>query len=112
MFMHIPITEFMNLANSGEFEGVHAEPIYCSAMNTGVFHTVKEYDVCEWIVAGHDHDNDFHGIYKGIHLAYGRKTGFGSYGPSETKQGGRVFEIIGDPYEITTWIRDEDGITD
>ena len=27
------------------------------------------------VVAGHDHDNDFLGLYNGIALAYGRKTG-------------------------------------
>ena len=31
---------------------------------------------------GHDHDNDYEGIYQGIFLSYGRKTGEGSYGPN------------------------------
>lgn len=37
---------------------------------------------------GHDHTNDFGGTYtnsqgKSIELVYGRKTGYGSYGPEK-----------------------------
>ena len=30
---------------------------------------------------GHDHDNDFTGYLDNVELSYGRKTGFGCYGP-------------------------------
>lgn len=30
---------------------------------------------------GHDHNNDFGGFVNGIEIGFGRKTGFGSYGP-------------------------------
>lgn len=30
---------------------------------------------------GHDHSNDFIGDYHGISLGFGRKTGYGCYGP-------------------------------
>ena len=33
------------------------------------------------IFCGHDHNSDYSGFYKDIELIYGRKTGFGSYGP-------------------------------
>ncbi len=42
-----------------------------------------------------------------MNLAYGRKTGFGSYG--KLKKGARVFEITQEPYGIETWIREEFG---
>lgn len=32
---------------------------------------------------GHDHSDDFCVDYEGIQLGYGRKTGYGSYGPPE-----------------------------
>ncbi len=31
------------------------------------------------IFVGHDHSNDFGGFYKGIELAFGRKSGYGGY---------------------------------
>jgi hypothetical protein len=37
-------------------------------------------------ITGHDHDNDFYGEYEGILLAYGRKTGYGGYGPPKGKR--------------------------
>ena len=43
------------------------------------------------IFVGHDHDNDYAGCLQGICLAYGRKTGFESYGSME--QGARVINL-------------------
>jgi hypothetical protein len=42
--------------------------------------------------SGHDHNNDFSAIYKKdgkqIELSYGRKTGYGGYGPVESMRKG------------------------
>ena len=35
------------------------------------------------VFAGHDHNDDFNVLYEGIYLGYGRKTGYGNYGPPE-----------------------------
>ena len=47
--------------------------------------------------SGHDHDNDFSGFYnkeeKEIELVYGRKSGFGSYGPKNMEVGATVIEL-------------------
>jgi len=50
------------------------------------------------VSVGHDHDNDYGGFYYNVELIYGRKTGFGSYGPHNIKdefleRGARVFEL-------------------
>jgi hypothetical protein len=43
---------------------------------------------------GHDHCNDYWGDYYGISLYYGRKTGYGSYGPFPGDQrGARILEF-------------------
>ena len=42
---------------------------------------------------GHDHNNDYSGIYKDIELIYGRKTGYGSYGPNDFLNGATVFSL-------------------
>ncbi len=40
---------------------------------------------------GHDHKNDFHGIYEGIHLYYGRVSG--QRGDEDYMSGGRVIKL-------------------
>lgn len=57
------------------------------------------------MIVGHDHNNDYYGNYDGVNLAYGRKTGYGAYGPSGMLHGARVFEVSLNPYKIETWIR-------
>jgi len=58
---------------------------------------------------GHDHNNDYYGDYYGISMSYGRKSGFGCYGPKGLKKGARVFELTYDPFTIDTWVREEDA---
>jgi len=59
------------------------------------------------VAVGHDHNSDYYGNYNGIMLSYGRKSGYGSYGPKFLLRGARVFEISQDDFTITidTWIR-------
>eukprot|EP00347_Sterkiella_histriomuscorum_P014383 403361077 len=109
MFMHIPLNEYMNLINEEITAGVKGEDVCCGAYNTGMFSAIKEQKTIEWVSSGHDHNNDYYGSYQGIYLGYGRKTGYGSYGPEGMLKGARIFEITENPYTIETWIRQEDG---
>ena len=85
----------MDLWNLGKTEGILEEnSICCSSYNTGFFETVKLMGDIIAIYCGHDHKNDFHGVYEGISLAYGRKTGIGAYGPSlGIPKGARVIQL-------------------
>lgn len=65
-----------------------------------------------WISAGGDHSTDFWGEYGDINLAYGRKTGFGSYGPKFITHGARIFTAYQDDVYIDSHIRQEDGTMD
>ena len=69
-----------------------------------------------WASAGGDHSTDFWGTYNGINLSYGRKSGFGSYGPKFMKRGARIFDLSINRYDgsmnIDTWIRQQDGSID
>jgi hypothetical protein len=69
------------------------------------------------VFVGHDHNNDFRGQIEldGIpqlpNLMYGRKTGFGSYGPDHgIKRGARVIELYQNQTLPKTWIRTADGV--
>ena len=108
--MHIPLPEYMELSNNHEFYGNKNEFIACGSVNTGLFSAIIEQPTLEWVLCGHDHNNDFYGKHQGIYLGFGRKTGYGGYGPSGFNRGARVFEISLNPiYKIETWIRDETG---
>ena len=116
LFVHIPFTEYMSLYNNLEFYGVKGEDVCCQALNTGVFAALVEQKIVDWVSVGHDHNNDYYGQVDGIWLAYGRKTGFGCYGPDGMQRGARVFKVsVGDKidngYKVETHIRQEDGST-
>jgi len=83
----------MNVYTYNDIFGLKAEEVCCPAVNTGLFSAITEQKTVEWVTAGHDHNNDYYGLYEGIYLTYGRKTGYGSYGPTWFLRGARVFEI-------------------
>lgn len=55
--------------------------------------------------AGHDHNNDFSGNYYGIDLVYGRKTGYGCYGPPPGMQRGARVIILKEEGGYESYIR-------
>jgi len=71
----------MNLWNTKYLYGSRHEDICCSSVNTGLFSAILMNKNIKATFCGHDHNNDFHGDYNGIELYYGRKTGYGGYGP-------------------------------
>ena len=99
----------MNLYNDKSFYGYQDEEVCCGSVNTGIFGALKEQPTVEWVSCGHDHNNDYFGNYQGINLAFGRKTGYGGYGPDKFPRGARVFEVTREPYGIETWVREDGG---
>mmetsp|Transcript_42099 Transcript_42099/g.40358 ORF Transcript_42099/g.40358 Transcript_42099/m.40358 type:complete len:250 (+) Transcript_42099:162-911(+) len=93
MFMHIPMQEYMNMYNFNQFYGHAGETVCCSSLNTGLFSAIYEKNICEWVSVGHDHNNEYYGQYHGIWLSFGRKTGYGQYGPEGILRGARIFEV-------------------
>lgn len=94
--------------------GWRNEHVSCQAVDTGLYAAFKIIGNVEAVFCGHDHDNDFWGDYNGVKLFYGRKTGYGGYGPLPWMQrGARVLEFTVDPeseaVSMETWIREENG---
>ena len=112
-FFHIPLDEYM-LASStgGTCVGHFEEPICCSSVNTGAFHAFKEVGDVSATFVGHDHDNDFSYAYDGITLVYGRKSGYGGYGPPEDMPRGAKVTVIkeGQRGIYDSWVRQYDGL--
>jgi pre-mRNA-splicing factor SYF1 len=76
-------------------------------MNTGLLSVIRENNVTAWVISGHDHQNDYYGNYDGTVLAFGRKTGYGGYGPANFLRGARVYEmsIENGEWKVETWVR-------
>jgi hypothetical protein len=99
-FFHIPLQEYLYLWNFGKVYGIKGEQISCPAKSTNLFQKFLDLKNIKAMFCGHDHNNDFGGDYYGIELVYGRKTGYGSYGPNGLL-GARVIELTEQVNEST-----------
>ncbi|EPZ35968.1 hypothetical protein O9G_003883 [Rozella allomycis CSF55] len=87
IFIHIPTREYMYMFNNYPVFGTLLEPggVGCSMVRSEFVATVSEFKNVLSISCGHDHENDFGGLYGETYLLYGRKTGYGGYGPGRGK---------------------------
>ena len=92
-FFHIPIPEYLTMHNWRPSYGNRNEGISCPRRNTDLFKSFLKVGNIIGTFCGHDHDNDNGGYLYNIELVYGRKTGYGGYGPSFFQRGGRVIKI-------------------
>ena len=79
-YFHIALPEYIYVYNDKQIYGNSGDEVHCSVKNTGFFETAKKNGDISAMFVGHDHDNDFGGWYQGIELAYGRKSGYRTYG--------------------------------
>ncbi|MBQ2684419.1 MAG: metallophosphoesterase family protein [Thermoguttaceae bacterium] len=92
-FFHIPLPEIWKVHNAEAATGTIGEPPCPPDLNSGLFTAMIERGDILGVFFGHDHDDDYAALYKGIALVYGRKTGFGSYGDMGLERGGRIIEL-------------------
>jgi hypothetical protein len=119
MFFHIPIREFQEMILNKKVIGERHEPEGASAIHSGLFAAVLERGDVKGIFCGHDHVNNYVGLWKGVYLGYDATVGFRSYPhtpPDDVSngraRGGRVFLISeSDPGHFRTWMRFKDGST-
>lgn len=97
-FTHIPLLQFEEAVDP---EGIWNEDVCPQDRETGFFRAMVDGGKTVALFVGHDHLNDYSFTMEGILLAYGRQTGYNSYG--DLDKGGRVIEI--DPSgAMTTFI--------
>ena len=83
-FLHIPLVEYLYMWQTKQpIFGERHEEVCCSSVNTNLFNSFKKYGNVQAVFCGHDHNNDYWGDYDGVRLHFGRKTGFGGYGPAK-----------------------------
>ncbi len=102
MYMHIPLPEMALIAkNRSEcgFKGYQGQAVACSELNSGLFSTILQRGDVKGIFFGHDHENDFSGIYCGVRMGF---DGFLSYHAcqEESIRGGRVIDLCASNPEI------------
>ena len=76
-FFHIPLPEYNEAASDENaiLIGTRMEKACAPELNTGMFTAMKEAGDVMGMFVGHDDDNDYAVMWKGILLAYGRFTG-------------------------------------
>ena len=94
-FFHIPVPEY-NEAASDE---------------NAILRGTRMEEACAPKLVGHDHDNDYAVMWKGILLAYGRFTG-GNTEYNHLPNGARIIVLDEGARTFTSWIRQKDGIVD
>jgi len=89
--IHIPIVEFNKLQSAQLHKGHFGESV-CFDNDTGdTFSAFKKSARVKGVFSGHDHKNDYAGVWEGIELVYGRVSGWHAYG--DLRRGGRMIEI-------------------
>jgi predicted phosphodiesterase len=108
-FFHIPLPEYNDAweSRSPRPIGTKGEKVCCPEKNTGLLHAMVKCRDVMGVFTGHDHDNDYAGVVKGICLAYAGRSGLDTYG--KLPLGGRVVELIQGKRQFDTWIRHGDG---
>jgi 3',5'-cyclic AMP phosphodiesterase CpdA len=88
-FQHQPIPQYNDLYYNFDTFGSRHEATCSPLYDTGVYKVLSEQKNVHSVLVGHDHNNDFvgrlvkDGREQSPQLAYGRKTGYGGYGPAE-----------------------------
>lgn len=88
-FFHIPLPEYKNVLERNDYQGLYKDDgIWSPRINSGMFGSFIDKKDVIGVFTGHDHQNDFIGLERGIALGYGRVTGFDAYG--DLKPGARI----------------------
>jgi len=106
-FFHIPLAEYayMKAEKKDTIIG-HKDEVECNGkLNTGMFAAMREHGDVLGTFVGHDHNNDYIGVYYDIALAYGRYSGGKTVYNDLGLNGCRVIELSQDKREFTSYIR-------
>jgi hypothetical protein len=110
-FFHIPLPEYHELWDYSACYGVKYEEIAAPFVNSGLFAALHEGGDVLGTFVGHDHINDFIGTLHNIRLAYGRATGYNTYGRAGMARGARIIRLTKGVRAFHTWLRLEGGET-
>lgn len=103
-FFHIPLPEYSEAAasESAVLFGSRMEKSCPPKLNSGMFTAMKQGGDVMGVFVGHDHDNDYATLWKGIVLAYGRYSG-GNTVYNNLSNGARVIVLDEGSRTFSTW---------
>ena len=107
-FFHIPLFEYADMTareNKGNIIGTKSEKECNGKLNSGMFTAMVLGGDVMGTFCGHDHDNDYIGVYKNIALAYGRYSGGNTVYNNLGKNGCRVINLKEGDRGFNTYIR-------
>ena len=107
-FFHIPVPEFtygLRYDTKRIFKGNFGEDPAPSKVNSGLFVSMKEMGDVQAIVCGHDHDNDYVMLWRGMFLLYGRFSGCDTVYNNLKPNGARLFEFTEGQDGFRSWVR-------
>jgi hypothetical protein len=107
-FFHIPVPEYAEVQQMETTIGSIIEKVYSPEINTGMLAAFVEMGDVMGTFVGHDHDNNYIGMHKGIALAYGQASGYSGYGT--IGKGSRIIELREGARGFKTWIRTSDSL--
>jgi len=109
MFFHIPLPEYAQAFDHGEFKlGKRKEEECSPKINTGMFAAMVLQRNVLGAFVGHDHVNNYVAQLHKIALGYGYFSGGNSYG-SRPLNGARLILLETGKKTFTTWLRRVDG---
>ena len=89
-FFHIPLPEYSSF-DASNYTGVLQDVgISSPSVNSGFFTAMVEAGDVKAVFTGHDHLNDFCGLFTGINLCYGGGFGYHAYGKAGWSRRARV----------------------
>jgi hypothetical protein len=89
--IHIPVVEFEKLRAADKHQGNYGENVCFDNDRGDTFAAFQKSGRVKGVFSGHDHKNDYAGVWDGIELVYGRVGGWSAYG--ELPRGGRLIEL-------------------
>lgn len=93
VFCHVPLPEYRLAAEENAvISGGNREKICCSPCNSGMFDAMLRAGSTVAFVAGHDHINDSHMLYRGVRLVYNRMSGYDSYNVLSEHKGDKLLQ--------------------
>jgi hypothetical protein len=110
-FFHIPLPEYIQAWNNKNPKpiGVKNEVECSPEINTGMFAAMLSCGDVMGTFVGHDHTNDYIGVYGGLALAYGRVSKIMRDPLKDPMAGGRVIVLTEGLRQFDTWIREKGG---
>lgn len=116
MFFHIPLPEFCEVYKNVAqctYRGNRRESCGNGPFNSGMFNALVERGEVKTVICGHDHINDFQGVFCKITLAMDGGIGYDGYCDDDMR-GGRIVDIDeNDPFNpVTYMVRSADCVKD